>query len=99
VQCFTDGCLGHIKVAVELHVECGHELHRREMLRVHEDHKHRPSQAPLHDAKAERRYKGQAKAADAGMTLLMILLLSSPRLPIFRGQRLDDRWCFKLFDK
>lgn len=34
VRCFTDGCGGQLKLALELEVEAGIETHRRELLRL-----------------------------------------------------------------
>ena len=68
VRCFTDGCTGAVKLALELQIDMGTEIFRRELLRLPEEPKRAAPAAPQAEPKKARKQKGahKAPAADAG---------------------------------
>lgn len=71
VRCFTDGCTGAVKLALELQLEWGTEVSRRELLRLPDEPKRAavPAAPPIAEPKKGRRQRGAQKtpAADAGV--------------------------------
>ena len=53
VRCFTDGCPGQVKLALELEAEAGVETHRRELLRL-PDQARKPRNASPERGQQER---------------------------------------------
>ena len=72
VRCFTDGCTGNIKLALELQCDMGTEISRRELLRLPDEPKRAAHPPPQAEPKKARKQKGaqKAPAADAGMLML-----------------------------
>ena len=55
LQCFTDGCTGRIKLAMELEAEAGINTHRRELLRLPEQARKLPERPQQQEGPEQRR--------------------------------------------
>lgn len=72
IKCFTDGCGGVIKLALELQFDSGIEISRKELLKLPDEPKKAAAQPAEPKKKAKKQKPAQkAQPANAGMLCSM----------------------------